>query len=915
MSVLAGNRPKRRSGGGAGSEALDARSVEIGAALKEREKRAMEAHRMIPLAGFASEDFHVVMTTRGDFLGLWETEGVDSSCLSEAQIEEHHRQMTLALNESDQRIIVHTYFVKDRISYEAEHLTVYRDQVVNAVDAARQATLADGDYFKTRLVYCLEWKTPFLVATTWVQKLKPLLGDALMVWNKAARKRLVERTKILMGMDEPAVNAGEKEFRRQIAEFRDATEAFFARLSRIKLVEGADASAAEGVGAAALSFQKLKGVDAFDFYARLWNWDAMPSPYLESADSLAHFLASKNEVDFGRHQDILTSGGKPLALYTVRGLRDPLEFDTLRVIREQPAQMVIHTRYMPMGVDEGIDFLTKRISNANRVRLKDYDPLQKKRVEDLKQALDESVRRPFGYWSCCIVVAGEDLEELAVQRRAVESAGIAAGIILRREAMNIDFAFLSLFPNNHLYDNFHRLAGQGAMSAAALMPYRMPEGYGKRPPTGQVFPEPLCVLNSYTLTGGMGGPSRVWIGVSDLNYFAIFGRSGGGKSFLVNFLVANWGRYAGTEEKPVSLKRWIIDRGDSYKPLCEVLGGGYVNVGDPASTAKMNPLDLPADKLVAKIPDLTPFIVMLMTATATARVEFDERDTGAINRALRELAEDIDRIGRRGSLPLLAEKLKGSPLLYEKLRAWLPAGEFSHIFPDEPDGFSASDFAVFNFSSALTGPSTEGPIMAYILMKLNDAVEEDRDVRKLLFVDEAAMAITPRIGDWKSEAMTGQLRRTLRKALKDWRKYNGALGLATQEPRDFQFDKDLMESIRMGIPTRIFLPQAATKALMDPDEGFGLDEHLAESLNDLGKGVFLMDQRGVRRFLQLKVDPTSYAIYTTNPDESKFRKRYLAAHPITEHNPAPKVFSEIGRVIQDANRSGNPVQFLENFTV
>lgn len=915
MPLLRNSKP-----GKGDAAAVDPRSRVAQAHAKARWKRALEAHRLIPLAGFASTDYHIIMTTRGDFLALWETEGVDSSCLSQAQIEEHHRQLTQALNESDQRLIIHTYFIKDRVEYQAEEQVVYRDEVANAVDGARNATLAEQTYFSTRIVYCLEWKTPFQVASTWIQKLKPLLGDAIKIWDAASRRRLMDRTQILLGMTDPAVNAGEKDFLVQSNEFADAAEAFFARLRRIKIAETVDASAAEGVGAASLEFVKLKGVDAFDFYSRLWNWDGVPSPFLKSADSLAHFIAAKSEVDFGRHDDAVVSGSKPITLYTVRGLRDPVEFDVTRHFRNIPAQMVIHTRYKPMGIDESTAFLSTRYTNAKRMGgWKAMDPMKKKRMEDMKEALDDSVRRPFGHWSCCIAVAGDDLEDLKAKRRLVEMAGYQCGAVLHLERMNMDFAWLSLWPNNHVFDQFHRLSGQGALSAAALMPYRMPEGYGKRPPSGSVFPEPLCTLNSYTLEGGSGAPSRVWIGVSDLNYFTIFGRSGTGKSFLVNFFFSNWGRYAGTDERPVGLKRWIIDRGHSYKPLCEVMGGAYVNVADPASPAKMNPLDMPPEELRSKISSLTPFIVMLMTATATSRIEFDEKDTAAINRAIQEMAFDIERRERRGSLTLLAEKLKGSQHLFDRLRPWLPAergatgGEFSHIFPDEKDGFGANDFTVFNFDSNFVGPSTEGPIMSYILTKMNDAVEaeKNRGVRKLLFIDEAAIAITPRQGDWKSESMTAQLRGSIRKALKDWRKYGGALGLATQEPRDLQFDTALMESIRMGVPTRIFLPQAATKALLDPDEGFGLDKHLAEALNDLPKGVFLMDQRGARRFLHLKVDPTSYAIYTTDPVESKFRAAYLKEHPITPDNPAFKVFREIGNHIQEAKASGNKVAHLE----
>lgn len=901
---------------------VDPRAKGIAFALATRVARSAAIHRMIPIAGFCTEDFHVVMTTRGDLVGLWETPGIDSSCLSTQQVEDHHRQITLAINESDRRLMIHQYFVKDRVPYDGAVAVEYRDEVVNGVEGAQHEALKGQEFFSTRIVYALEWNTPFVVAGTWLQKLKPMVGDLFLSFKADARERLKNRISFLLGMDDPAVEAGEKDLLLEIQEFLDAADGFFSRLNRIKLGESIDAAAAEGVGAASLEFQKLRGVDAYDFYSRLWNWDGIPAPYLPSVNHLAHYIGSKNEIDFGRYADVVMSGDNPVALYTVRSLRDPVEFDVFRHFRNIPAEMVIHTRYMPMGVDASSKFLADKLTTAHRMGgWTKGDPLRKQRLEELDKAMHASVRgEPFGFWSASLMLGGDNLEDLRIKRRSLELAAYSSGVVLRRETMNLDFTWLSFWPNNHTFE-YHRLAGQSSLAAGALMPYRMPEGYGKKPPSGQVFSEPLFTLNSWTPEGKTGAPTRVWIGVQDLNHFFVTGRSGSGKSFLINDVMANWGRYAGTKANPVGLKRWIIDRGHSYLPLCEVMGGAYLNVGDPASPAAMNPLDLTPDEIRRDMDKLIPFICTLMAASATAKVEFTEVETLAIGRALGEMATDMPRLGRRGSLPFFAQALKGNNALYERLRPWIPSegggggGELAHIFPDKDDGFANNDFVVFNFSDEFVGPSSEGPIMAYILMKLDRYVMNPKNaaVHKLLFIDELAIFITPKPDDWKSSFITGTLRNTIRKALKEWRKAAGAIGMATQEPKDLLFDQALFETVRGGAPTRIYLPQDPSKALMDPEQGFGLDKHLAESLRDLGKGVFLMEQRGMRRYLQLKPDPTSYAIFTTDPAERVFRKRYLEAHPITEDNPPLKVFAEIGRHIQDARSSGNKVRYLTEF--
>ena len=529
---------------------LDHRSAQAAVQVKNRMDRAAEAHRMIPIASFVSNDFHVLVTTRGDLVALWECEGVDSSCLSKEQVEDHHRLITQACNESDPRLMVHQYFVKDQVNYDSRPNLNYCDEVVNGIDGAQFDVLSKQLLFSTRIVYCMEWKTPFVLASGWLQKLKPMIGDVFKLFQAEARERLKNRINYLIGTDEPAVEASERLMLLEIRDFLDAAEGFFTRMGRINLGDSIDQSASEGVGAATLGFQKIRGVDAYDFFSRLWNWDHIPMPFLETPNHMAHYFTSKNEVDCGSYKDILLSGDVPIAIYTVTELRDPVEYDVFRVFRNLPMEMVIHTRFIPMGVDASSAYLSHKITTAHRMGgwVKN-DPQRKHRMEELEKALAGSVRgEPFGWWSAAIAIAGKDMEDLALKRRMVEQAGAVAGVFLRRESMNIDFTWLSFWPNNHVFE-FHKLAAQSSIAAGALMPYRMPEGYGKRVPSGQVFSEPLCTLNSWTPEGGMGAPTRLWIGVADLNHFLITGRSGKGKSFLVNFLGTNWGRYAGTKTR------------------------------------------------------------------------------------------------------------------------------------------------------------------------------------------------------------------------------------------------------------------------------------------------------------------------------------------------------------------------------
>jgi hypothetical protein len=210
-----------------------------------------------------------------------------------------------------------------------------------------------------------------------------------------------------------------------------------------------------------------------------------------------------------------------------------------------------------------------------------------------------------------------------------------------------------------------------------------------------------------------------------------------------------------------------------------------------------------------------------------------------------------------------------------------------------------------------------GPIFFYLLHRIKSTVESDdfRDWMKLAFIDEAAVFLTPKIGDWKSERITMELRAFIREAWKTWRKHYGSMGLATQEPGDFNLETDTIfwASFRAAVPTRIFLKQKTSDNLTDKKKGLGIPEHLAARFSEFDKGVFLVDQAGMKRILKLDVDPTSYAIYTTDPVESAFRSRFLGSRQFTDDYTPFRAFDDLGKIIKAAKSSGRAVDYLQTY--
>src|SRR5207249_2753139 len=72
--------------------------------------------------------------------------------------------------------------------------------------------------------------------------------------------------------------------------------------------------------------------------------------------------------------------------------------------------------------------------------------------------------------------------------------------------------------------------------------------------------------------------------VQDIAHTAVFGKTGSGKSFLINFLLTQLQKY-----RPRTI---IFDLGGSYENLTRLFGGAYLSVGGQKQSFTINPFVL-----------------------------------------------------------------------------------------------------------------------------------------------------------------------------------------------------------------------------------------------------------------------------------------------------------------------------------
>src|SRR5207247_2435880 len=103
----------------------------------------------------------------------------------------------------------------------------------------------------------------------------------------------------------------------------------------------------------------------------------------------------------------------------------------------------------------------------------------------------------------------------------------------------------------------------------------------------------------------------------DVAHTMILGRTGAGKSFLLNFLITNLQKY--------NPHTFIFDLGGSFESLTQLFGGSYVRVGLSSPNFRINPFSLPHTK--ENLDFLALFVkVLLQGAVPVDLSPTEERD-------------------------------------------------------------------------------------------------------------------------------------------------------------------------------------------------------------------------------------------------------------------------------------------------
>ncbi len=493
---------------------------------------------------------------------------------------------------------------------------------------------------------------------------------------------------------------------------------------------------------------------------------------------------------------------------------------------------------------------TKR-SFISQVNLNDA-PQQDMLLDDSKESqvreLGEGIKEIelhgnyFGHFSLTVVIY--DLDLAKVDRACAEFYKVFSvhDAQLYEEKYNLLNAFLAAVPGNHAH-NLRSLYLLNTNYADFSFLFTLHCG---EPRNRHLRQEYLAVLETNHHT-----PYFLNLHYRDVAHTMILGRTGAGKSFLLNFLITNLQKY-----EPHT---FIFDLGGSFESLTHLFGGSYVRVGLESEDFKINPFSLAPTK--ENLDFLALFLKVLIQGQRAGDLDpATERDLYhqvenlyAVDPALRTLGVLANTLGHDIS---------------SRLAKWTRGGQFGFLFDNAEDTISFSRFQCFDFQRMAQYPELLEPLLFYILHRAN-AVIADRQITsvfKAFFIDEAWVFLK-----------NPSIQRYVVEALKTWRKHNAAMVLSTQSLDELK-RSDILDVIIESCATRIFLANPD----MDRDlyrQQFHLNENEVELIaNLIPKQQFLIKTPELAKVANLNVDAKSYWLYTNDPYDNKKRKEAFEAY-------------------------------------
>jgi type IV secretion system protein TrbE len=322
--------------------------------------------------------------------------------------------------------------------------------------------------------------------------------------------------------------------------------------------------------------------------------------------------------------------------------------------------------------------------------------------------------------------------------------------------------------------------------------------------------------------------------VHDVAHTLVFGATGAGKSYFVNFLLAHAQKY-----RPHIV---IFDLGGSYASLVRRAGGSAFTMALESQPFTINPFALPPTR--EHLHFLYSFVRVLIESGGQYTFTLqDEQDVF-------EQIESLYAIGRDQRRLFTLSNILRRPLA-QHLARWVQGGPYAALFDHVEDTLTMASCQCFDFEALERYPQLLEPLLYFILHRTTAVIDDPALAGRLkVFVMDEA---------WRF-LRNATIAEYLTRAWKTWRKRDACLILATQSTEDLRQSHTLRIAIE-SCPTQFFLANPGLDRSLYR-ELFALNElELASIAGLTPRRELLLKRTGFAKVLTLSVDAESHELY------------------------------------------------------
>ena len=525
---------------------------------------------MVNLFGFAGPE--MFLTKTGDAGMVLDVKGVDYECLDQPTIDALTKRLESALRLFDENYRVYQLLFKR--SQEAIPHSFYGKTIVDAAIRNRIAYFME----KAESLFSL---SIFFVVLCPAMSARRSLSNSILELPADPRASFAELRACFSST--ASVRLDSREITRAEAALRQKVESFRRHVSDI------------------LSVRILGKDEAFRLLKRTLNFDSLK---LDNAkrkhDTFLDYYLSESHIECHRsHLRVDNFYVKVLTLKEPSAHTFPLLLKGLLDVRANYHVVTEWKKEEPGKSRRSIQAKRRHFHNTKRsffsqVNLNEATPqdtllddAKESQVRELGKGIEEIELRGnyFGQFSLTVVIY--DRELAVVEKTAAEFYKVFSvhDAQLYEERYNLLNAFLAAVPGNYAF-NLRYLYLLNTNYADLSFLFTLHQGETRN---NHLRSEYLAVLET-----NHGTPYFLNLHYRDVAHSMILGRTGSGKSFLLNFLITNLQKY-----DPFT---FIFDLGGSFESLTRLFQGTYLRVGAESAGFSDQPVLFAAHETKSRLP-------------------------------------------------------------------------------------------------------------------------------------------------------------------------------------------------------------------------------------------------------------------------------------------------------------------------